>query len=423
MDNDATLFGRKFFRKSLFESSVDFTQRVRYAYGHDPDSVAYDPSKKDIRMSYYNIGANASLKSVTLDSLDFSYDFGIFYNYFYHIENMYQNNFGLKGEMAKSVKEFYIGSGIDFEYYKDADSLSTDSDMFLSLNPFIKKSTSIWDLKLGLQFVVDRFSDFHIYPDINFGISIIPSYVGFYAGLTGKLEKNEPLKIIAENPFLANNQYPDFVIDGILFRLPDTDHELVITAGLKGNTGLGGNYLVSASYSSINDMLFYSNLLFSDPVNPAMGNYFLPIADDVELFNMHAEMTGSFTEKLSFAWMANINNYKTGIEYAWNKPGWDGQLALKYNLRDKIIAGMELNALGKRKVVVGGDYLSVSSGYTPEIIDMATHFNMSLTGEYRYSKILSFWTKWQNITTNRYSEWAYYPSQRFLVMFGFTYSL
>ena len=35
MDNDASLFGRKFFRKSLFEGSVDFTQKTRYAYGYD----------------------------------------------------------------------------------------------------------------------------------------------------------------------------------------------------------------------------------------------------------------------------------------------------------------------------------------------------------------------------------------------------
>ena len=50
--------------------------------------------------------------------------------------------------------------------------------------------------------------------------------------------------------------------------------------------------------------------------------------------------------------------------YAWNKPDWDGQLGLKYNLRDKIIAGMELTAIGKRKEVVNGDVLSSQAGYT-----------------------------------------------------------
>ena len=77
MDNDVSLFGRKFFRKNLFESSVDFTQKTRYAYGYDTSITNYSPAKKDIRIGYGNIGAKASLSSLTLDSTSFSYDFNI----------------------------------------------------------------------------------------------------------------------------------------------------------------------------------------------------------------------------------------------------------------------------------------------------------------------------------------------------------
>ena len=80
------------------------------------------------------------------------------------------------------------------------------------------------------------------------------------------MERNEPLKIITENPYLISDQFPDFVSQGLLYRLPDTDHKLVINTGLKGNTGIGGNYLVSATYSIIDNMLFYSNLVFPDTI-------------------------------------------------------------------------------------------------------------------------------------------------------------
>ena len=116
MDNDASLFGRKFFRKSLFESSLDFTQKTRYAYGYDPVAPDYSPDKKDIRMNYYNIGAKASLSSSTLDSTSFAYDFDMYYNYFYNAENLFQHNFGINGIMAKSYKGFYVGSGMRFDY-------------------------------------------------------------------------------------------------------------------------------------------------------------------------------------------------------------------------------------------------------------------------------------------------------------------
>jgi hypothetical protein len=36
MDNDVSLFGKKFFKKNLFESSMDFSQKIRHAYGYDP---------------------------------------------------------------------------------------------------------------------------------------------------------------------------------------------------------------------------------------------------------------------------------------------------------------------------------------------------------------------------------------------------
>ncbi|HUX59113.1 MAG TPA: hypothetical protein VMV77_19235 [Bacteroidales bacterium] len=413
MDNDVSLFGKKFFRKDLFESSVDFIQKTRYAYGYDTSIVDYSSEKKEIRLPYYNIGAKASLSSLTVDSTIFSYDFDIYYNFFYNARNLFQHNAGFSGTMAKSYKGFYVGSDIGYDFYRISDSILTTPEYIASISPFLKKSTEQWSFKLGFQALIDKnmtaSPELNIYPDISFSFNIVPSYVNFFAALSGKLEKNVPLKIISENPYLLRN--------GSLFTLPNTDHELIVSAGLKGNTGIGGNYIVSASYSLISDMIFYSNLVFTDDLfAPALGNYFLPITDDAEILNIHGEMRGAINDKLSFNGVANLYRYTLAVnDFAWNKPGWDGRFGLKYNLRDKIIAGMEITAQGKRKLVVTGD---------PNLLyETTAHLNINLSAEYRYSKILSFWTKFNNISYNRYYEWAYYPSQRFLCMIGFTYSL
>jgi hypothetical protein len=424
MDNDASLFGRKLFQKSTLEASVDFTQKVRYAYGYDPEILDYDPQKKDIRMNYNNIGAKSSFSSVNLDSTEFYYDFDIYYNYFHQSEYFFQHNYGLEGIMAKSFNEYYVGSGVSYDHYNFSDSIIRKSDFILSLTPFLKKKSDQWYFKLGFQALLDRKSDLHLYPDVDFGFSIVPSYLSFFASLTGKLEKNDPLKITSENPYLVSDQFPEFVPKGLLFWLPDTYHRLVINTGVRGNTGIGGNYLVSATYSIIENMLSYSNIVFPDTVTPrAMGNYFLPILYSVNLLNLHAEMDGQINDKLSYSWAANYYEYSSDLEHPWNKPGWDGRLGLKYNLRDKIIAGMELTAIGQRWQIVNGDPWSVDANYSPAEIEMPVHFNMNLSAEYRYSKILSFWTRFNNITFDRYYEWAYYPSQRFIFMLGFTYSL
>lgn len=419
MDNDASLFGRKFFRYNYLEGSINYSQKVRYAYGYDTSIVGYKSANKDIKLGYNNIGADISFASLTLDSSKFSYDFDANYDFFFNTSERYQHQAGVKGTMATLYKGFYAGSGIDFDLYRPANSIYDGSKFIVALSPFVKKSTDQWNFKAGIQLLLDKDTaaspKFHFYPDVIFGFSIVPEYVSFFAGLNGKLEINEPQSVIEENPFV--------IPDGTLFLLKNTSHQFIVSAGLKGNTGIGGNYLISASYSFINDMLFFSNLVSAGIVPPArMGNYFIPLNDDGELLKIHGGINGIINDEFSYSGSANWYNYTlTYQEYPWNKPAWDGQIELKYNLRNKIIAGLGVTALGKRNNVV--------TNYNPLFgnswikLEEPVHANFSLNIEYRFTNILSFWLKFNNISFNRYYEWAYYPSQRFIGMAGFTYSL
>ena len=139
MDNDASLFGRKFFQKSTLEGSVDFTQKVRYAYGYDPQILDYNPKKEDIRNSYYNAGAKASYSSLNMDSTEFYYDFDIFYNYFHQSSYLFQHNFGLDGIMAKSFKGYYVGSGLSYKHYSNSDSIGLNSAIHRIPEPVSKE--------------------------------------------------------------------------------------------------------------------------------------------------------------------------------------------------------------------------------------------------------------------------------------------
>jgi len=419
MDNDVSLFGKKFFSGSYLEGSVNYAGKTRYAYGYDTSIVDYDPEKKDIRIGYNNIGGALSFTSVNLDSSEFSYDFDIDYNMFFNNRSLRQNSFGLAGSMAKNYMDFYVGSGLGMDFYRPSREITERMKYVVALSPFISKSTSQWNFKLGLQLLLDKDTSstvkFHFYPDAKFSFNIVPTYITFFAGLNGKLEKNTPDRIIEENPFLLR--------DGTLYTLPNTSHSLILSGGLKGNTGIGGNYLISASYSMITEMLFYSNLIFNDPLfGYQVGNHFFPIPDDAELFNLHGEINGLIGDKMSYRGSANYYNYNLSRnEYPWGKQPWDGRFGVKYNLRDKIIAGIELTALGKRRFLsVKNDLYLPSTSY---MFKAPVHVNASLSAEYRYTRILSFWLKVNNIAVNRNYDWAFYPTQRFMFMLGLTYNL
>ncbi|HQK70414.1 MAG TPA: hypothetical protein PL101_04790, partial [Bacteroidales bacterium] len=62
-------------------------------------------------------------------------------------------------------------------------------------------------------------------------------------------------------------------------------------------------------------------------------------------------------------------------------------------------------------------------GSSEKEYSMPAHLNFNFSAEYRYTKILSFWLKFNNLSFTKYYEWAWYPSLRFICMAGFTYSL
>ncbi len=419
MDNDASVFGKKFFRKSLFDMSVNFLQRDRYAYGYNTDEP-YDFIKKDVKLGYWDIGVAASYSSLNLDSADFSYRFGINYDFFNNTSERTMNHIGFSGSMSKLYKGFYTGAVLRFDHYKLSESLDLKPKYIFSISPFVSKSTPQWNFNLGAELMLERNLENsmkpHFYPNVNFGFSIVQEYIRFFAGLTGRLENNEPLSIISQNPFM--------VPDGSLFKVPNTSYPLVMSAGLKGNSGIGGNYVLSASYSLINDLLLFSNIVYPDTLSKIeRGNHFIVVPDDAELLNFHGELSGAITKKLSFNTSANFYKYTLSEnEFAWNKPNWDGRIGFYYNLRNKILAGTEFTLLGSRKLMVSQSPTGWMT-LTPEIIEKPMHINLGFSAEYRYTKILSFWFKINNISYDRFYEWAYYPSQMFNFMLGFSYSL
>ena len=419
MDNDVSLFGKKFFSNSSLDISGNFLQKVRYAYGYNTDEL-FNFNKQDIKHNYYDAGGTVSYSSLNLDSTDLAYDFGLTYDYFHDTNERTMNHLGFSGAMSKLHKGFYIGSGLQIDHYRLSDSINLDPKYILSFNPYVRKSTGQWDFNIGVLLAVEKnlteSPKVYFYPDVKLGFSIVPEYMRFFAGLGGKLVNNEPLNIIPENPYM--------VPDGSLFRVPNTSHSVIISAGIKGNNGLGGNYLASASYSTVRDMIFYSNVVYPDTAgNVERGNHFIILPDDAEIFNIHGELTGLISDKMSFSASGNYFHYALHENaYAWNKPKWDGKFGLFYNLRNKIIAGTEITAIGKRKLAISESPTGWMTLNTTEI-EEPLHINLGISAEYRYTKILSFWFKINNISWNRYYEWAYYPSQMFNFMLGFSYSL
>jgi len=168
---------------------------------------------------------------------------------------------------------------------------------------------------------------------------------------------------------------------------------------------------VRGSYSAVDDQYFF----VTDTTNE-LHNQFAVRYDDMTLLNVYGELNIAPTASMRVFLKGNYYNYQTSREeYAWYRPDFDASLQARYNLGDKILADAGLFVIGPRY------YPSVTEGGDPGKLPATVDLNLGL--EYRYTKLLSFWAKFNNMTAQPYYMWNNYPSYRFRVMLGFTYGL
>ena len=145
-----------------------------------------------------------------------------------------------------------------------------------------------------------------------------------------------------------------------------------------------------------------------------LGNKFLVEYDDAERVNFLAEMIFRPLDKLSFTVKGNYYHYNLdSLEYAWHKPSGDLLLFAEYNLKNKILFEGSVMYIGPR-------YARASRGVP---VKLKGYTDLSLGLEYRYSKVLSAFIRFNNILGMNQEPWLYYPGMRLNALFGFTYSL
>jgi hypothetical protein len=168
--------------------------------------------------------------------------------------------------------------------------------------------------------------------------------------------------------------------------------------------------MAQASYSEIDNQYFFIN----DTIN-RLANKFLVLYDNVELLKFSAGLDLRPSKHLFVSAKADYSIYSmTKLAEPWQMPAFESIISAKYSLRDKIILTADLFAMGSRYA---------RDPQTGGSIALNPFADFNLGAEYRYTKILSLFIQFKNITSTKYSYWNQYPLYRFQVMGGFTYAL
>ncbi len=413
LDNQALLYGRKYFRRSRLDADIGLRQMTRHAYGYNIDSTEWEPEKRDIRSLYYDLTGKVRYFTMEPDSSDINWDATLRYNLFTRQGDGLQHNPGLSVSAGTTLLGLYAAADLSYDLYLFSSNIDVMTRSLLTISPNISKGNEEWRFRFGARMAADlrenpaplqggvRKLYIYFYPDAMFTFRIIPKYMRFTATIDGSLDNNH-----AGNTAYIN----EWLLPGdTLYNLRSTDNQIKIAAGLSGTMNVNASYAVDVSYTIFRDMLLFMNDTLS------VGNYFVPLYSDGNLLNVRGSFKIPVNPRTTLSLLGNYWGYNmSGQEYAWHKPEWDGTVKAAYNLRNKIIASASLTLTGAR-------YARVPA--PEEVVKLSFHPNLNMGVEYRYTPDISFWVKCNNVSYKRWFEWNYYPSRNFLLMAGISYSL
>ncbi|MCB8995297.1 MAG: TonB-dependent receptor, partial [Bacteroidales bacterium] len=143
-------------------------------------------------------------------------------------------------------------------------------------------------------------------------------------------------------------------------------------------------------------------------------NKFAAVYDNMTLMSLGAEVSWRQSEKLQFLLKGSYNTYELdSLAHPWHLPATQISLSSDYNLRNKILLAADIFYTGKR----------YATGVSDNVIELKGYLDANLSIEYRYTKALSFFVRFNNLTASRYEIWNQYPTQRFQFLAGFSYAL
>ncbi|HEY4787481.1 MAG TPA: hypothetical protein VIH57_15590 [Bacteroidales bacterium] len=419
LDNDAKvnagysetsgeLFGKKFFKSSYLYGDGSLSGNTVFRYGYDPKITDTVLEKGDIRQNYLLAKLNVGLRSTNSDSSKLNYHVDLGYNYFRDRVNHAENNIDINGQFSKRHKTSMLGLNASYDLLKPNSILDStkSANSLLGLNPWVGFSTSDYRLQLGLNMCFenqDNTFNLRLYPDAEFQFIAVKDVIIPFLGLTGGVKNHSYRDIAYENPFIR----PDL-------KVRNSNMKLNFYGGLKGSLGAKASYVLKFDYSSLDDQYFFMN-----DTSTVLRNQFTVVYSSVDIFTEHAEVNYDVSDHLTLGLKTNFYQYNLVTEQqAWHRPSYDMALSARYNLRNKILVDFDILGLGKR---YAKEFAQNSTNPTIKELPSVLDFNLGL--EYRYTKILSVWLKFNNFTASKYYVWNQYPSQRFNLMAGFTYSL
>jgi len=405
-DNHLELFGKRFTKDFTVYGKVDYDRSVIRYYGI-PETISegiidgtYSP-----KQLFNKGGFTTSLTRNYTDSAQFDYDATLSYYYAKDRFNIQENHYDFIGNLSKYHKKELYQIGLDVHHNTMNNLFDSTSNVTVGLNPQISTIAKKWrfNVGIGLYINAEDKTKFHFYPKAEFKYNVVENIIIPYVGITGGIIQNNLSSFYKENPFI------------------NTTNIVVANTNLKYDIygGIRGSLSKSITFNAgVNTQKLETMPLFVKDYTNILDNKFVVIYDTATVFKIRGELTYQKLEKIKFFLGGDYYKYTLKNELkAWHKPEYKITLSGIYDLSDKIVVRADIFTTGAQYArTINTSTLALEAKELSGVVDA----NLSI--EYRYTKKLSAFINFNNIGAVNYQRWIDYPTQKFGVLGGLTYS-
>ncbi|MBN3033988.1 MAG: hypothetical protein JW861_00230 [Bacteroidales bacterium] len=412
-DNEVKLDAKKLSRDHTLSAGLDYRHDMIHRYGFKPaDFPGITLSKEDTRQIYQRLGVNAGLMSNYTGDDRMNHEVSLGYRYFADRYETSEHMLSVSGGVNRQTGFFdfssreWMGADLEFTYFIHQDTLVSQNTGLLGIKPYYRLKFNSYSFRAGINPVVeiDSVTQMHFYPEVHAEVEVIPAALITYAGISGKMERNGISALTEMNPFIR-------VGAPLMF----TNHKFEQYGGIKGRIGRIIDFDLNFTNSSLEQLPFFIQDTLSAPL-PGLFNQYTVVYDRVRRSTVNANIHGKWKDRLSARIHGAYHSFfMDNEEKPWHQPAFEMLFSVSYSIGGKILLRSELKTFSKM-------YAPDFSGTSEGIAELSGAADLHLGLEYRYSRVLSAFLNFSNLLNQSYERWYQYPSQRFSLMGGITYS-
>ncbi|MFK7755632.1 MAG: hypothetical protein AB8B53_01730 [Flavobacteriales bacterium] len=417
--------GKRFLKKQSVGINLGYDRDMMHYFGYDPELYPENFGVDEQRI-YRTFNAGVNIKSYFRDSTKLNYVGRFDFLQFSDNADGSENNFVFDADFNQQLERknlvFAMGVNIDYNQLKNRSprtlAIQKFNNTVIALNPRLVAQQNGFTVRVGARLVGDFMGALEpkIYPDLEANYSLFEGVFIPYIGLGGDLHKNRYRTLADENPFIQSFLIEDIATSDVLM---NTNEKINVFGGIRGNISSNMSFNTKISRASFDNFVYFVN----DTI-VSQGNRFRTEYGELVRTTVTGELTYNAGEKIKFFGRGDFYIYDEKMEEEpWNQPDNKITVSASYNIDNKIVANLDVYAIGKRRAkslgFIEGGILDDDGYFT---YNLKPFLDATLKAEYRYTKRLSVYAQINNILAGRYERFNNFPTQRLNFLAGATYA-